>query len=601
MFGKTEKPLTTFYVGIVNSILLEDPLSLSTPFDLQMDMRLVKERTSAEGLSFLTKTLPKLGKAVLHKIEHGTFPSDFREFRMLDGMPLFLRGYLNAIFNGEEASDCDPKDHILAGLALKHVQQVTMCLYKLQLGFDEEAHRAVLEGFKSTEEEIASYSPDDSEILRIAASLVSSIFWRFDPRNILPKHGPGAVATGERLWQKWDFSRLYNSIHQVYPYYDYFVANRHEEILDRRNWYKSLERLETGVAKVILVPKDSRGPRIISEEPLEYQYIQQGLSREMVYRLEHSKLTAGHVNFTDQSINGDLALSSSRSREYCTMDMKDASDRVTLKLVQAMFRHSPELIAALEATRTSATLLPDGETVHLNKFAPMGSALCFPVEATIFFALCVAAISSKTRMPPEEAARLVYVYGDDIIVPSVYMNECAEVLETAGLKVNRAKSFAKSFFRESCGTDAYYGIKTTPIRLKKPLEREQTGTCYAAYVSAVNSFTTAGYRNVASYIHQHVEALFGRIPHGLPSSSFPCIWEHSLAGAIAANRLIKVPMRWNANLCHVEFKVKVLQSLGQESQHDGWTRVLQNLLQPVRELWITRRSSKLQRRWRPVV
>lgn len=596
-FGKTEKPQPAFYVGIVTSVLRENPLGLSTPFDLQMDCAVVEQRTQAEGVSFLTKTLPRLGKAVLHRIEHGAFPPDFREFRMSGGMPLFLGGYLNALFC-EEASEPSEAQRELAARALAHIQQVTMVLYKLQLGFDEEAERAFLDGFKAVEKDLLELTVGEEDLLHGASYIVRDIFEGFDPKNILPRHGPGAVATGERLWDKWSFKRLYNQIHQYYPYFDYFMCNGTTAVLDSIHWYKGLERLETGIAKFVLVEKDSRGPRGISMEPLEYQYVQQGLSREVVFRLEHHPLTKGHVNFSDQMVNRSLALESSRTKEYCTMDLKDASDRVSLQLVEKLFRHSPELLRALKATRTSATELPNGEIVEMKKFAPMGSALCFPVEATCFFALCVAAIARRARMRQVEAAQLVYVYGDDIIVPVEYMNVCADTLERFGLRVNRSKSFANSHFRESCGMDAFYGVQVTPTRVKKLLAQEPTGTSYAAYVQTINAFRKSGYWIAASWVQQFVEKLYGQIPHGVANTSFPCIIEESARSAEYANRCKGFKMRWNRELFHVEFKVRVLLSPCQESRLEGWARVLQNLLQPVRDGWTARRSTKLQRRWR---
>jgi hypothetical protein len=165
-----------------------------------------------------------------------------------------------------------------------------------------------------------------------------------------------------------------------------------KEIIDRVQWYRGLERLPAGTAKVVLVPKDSRGPRLISAEPLEYQWIQQGVGRSIVAHLEAHHLTKGRVNFTHQEVNRRLAQESSATLELATLDLKDASDRVSLELVRRVFKNTPELVRALEAIRTDATLLPDGRVQSLKKFAPMGSAVCFPVEAFVFWAILTASI-----------------------------------------------------------------------------------------------------------------------------------------------------------------------------------------------------------------
>lgn len=237
------------------------------------------------------------------------------------------------------------------------------------------------------------------------------------------------------------FKRYYRSLAERFPYEDYFFFNL-SHMCDELRSYLSLEELDTPVAKVVLVPKDSRGPRLISSEPLEVQWIQQMLMANMVHTIETHPLTRGLVNFTDQSVNRRLALrgSTEESNFLVTLDMKDASDRVHSTLVRILFPNT--WVAALMAARSTATRLPNGEVVQLHKFAPMGSATCFPVEALIFWALSTATIIDSSnsltingravtttpfatlnmlfrgleRCGTPACDRAVYVYGDDIIL-----------------------------------------------------------------------------------------------------------------------------------------------------------------------------------------
>lgn len=65
-----------------------------------------------------------------------------------------------------------------------------------------------------------------------------------------------------------------------------------------------------------------------------------------------------------------------------------------------------------------------------------------------------------------ETARLMSVYGDDIIIPTDGFDSMIEWLQKFDLIPNRGKSFSKSFFREACGMDAYKGYDVTPIKLQ---------------------------------------------------------------------------------------------------------------------------------------
>jgi hypothetical protein len=590
-----EEPQATFYVGLAISILRDDPLSLYSPKNLKKDESVLTDRSQHEGISFLTKVLPTLGKAVLSGIEIGTFSSSRCGFALgPSGRPLFLGAYLDVIF-GRESSEEKRAD------ALSFVLQLCFLCYKLEIPNSPSANAAVIENFVETEKSISELVVCDWAAIRHAQSLISDLFLGFDPKDISPKHGPGAVATGEKLWHKWRFQRLYDQIHQQYPYYDYFFIHSKASIADQKDQYLSLQRLETGVAKVVLVPKDSRGPRLISSEPLEYQYIQQGLASKLVPWIESSPLTKGFVNFSDQSINRDLALSCSRTRDFATMDLKDASDRVSVKLVTRLFDGCPSLLKCLMATRSTSTKLPDGRVVPLAKFAPMGSSLCFPVEALCFWSICVGA-AMASGMTREAARQSVYVYGDDLIVRTHLRALCTVALEAVGLLVNTAKCYSESNFRESCGMDAYFGKQVTPVRCKKLFSGTRTGESFAAYTSMMNVLSSKGYRGTASYLLSNIERVYGRLPAGLPASSYPCLEVQNLANAISENRRRGIRMRWNSKLCRNEVRVLSLRSATSSATHSGWPRLLQNLLQPVRDQnkWAIRRATFLTRRWRSI-
>jgi len=311
-------------------------------------------------------------------------------------------------------------------------------------------------------------------------------------------------------------------------------------------------------------------------EPLEFQWVQQGLNRALVRRLESHPLTCLRVNFSDQSINRELALSSSQNHFYGTIDLKDASDRVTVQLVERIFPKN--LLPYLMAVRSGSTLLPDGSRMPLVKYAPMGSATCFSVEATCFWALSVCAVSQALKIPHREAATFVYVYGDDLIIPSLAYERVVEVLEMCGLKVNASKCFYRGDFRESCGMDAYQGIPVTPTRIRRPWSaRPSDGETLSAYASYANDFAKKGYYALADFLFGSLSAVHGVIPHGTALSGYPNRNQDSVSAAIRQNLADGKRIRFNKKVQRWEVWAKVLIPGRAPSQLDSWPRLLRDL------------------------
>jgi hypothetical protein len=176
-----------------------------------------------------------------------------------------------------------------------------------------------------------------------------------------------------------------------------------------------------------------------------------------------------------------MAFDSSKDRSLATIDLSEASDRVSLPLVKEVFSWSKPFLDFLHASRSCFLELPDGRIHVIRKFASMGSALTFPVEAMVFLAIVTTAIcraeGTFDRWAVRRIARRsngVSVYGDDIIIPSTYFPQVVEALEACGLKVNKKKSFVNGFFRESCGVDAYAGANVTPVYVRRHFPQQRS-------------------------------------------------------------------------------------------------------------------------------
>jgi hypothetical protein len=336
-------------------------------------------------------------------------------------------------------------------------------------------------------------------VFRTARRLIGRVVSRLDLSEVIPSYGPGAVFPSRKPSEKGNFI-VCDEINRYYPYDAFFNTLPETGAVDRHRlsyWY-----YRKIAAKMVAVPKDSRGPRLISVHPSESIWIQQGQRRKLEKAIEQHPLTKGRVNFKDQKINGALALSSSQDRKYTTIDLKEASDRVSKVLVEYLFGYLSKLLGCTRATHVYTL---DNRLVELNAWAPMGNCLTFPVESLVFWALVRAGISCRHGVSCDD----VYVFGDDIIVPTQYYEGAIYGLVVAGLIPNANKTFRKGFFRESCGVDAYLGKDVTPFRCKV-----QGIVSYADAESACDlakRLRRAGFSDTSAYLYRLVAKRFGRL------------------------------------------------------------------------------------------
>lgn len=553
-------------------------------------------RTSQEGIGFLTKTLPKLGKA-FDKALAGAQPLNCTELGFKPYLNTKLPRFLGELFigvldsNGVLLPDPDTK-------CIQVIRQILYLLYKYELPFTNEQEQKVISKFTKTEEDLSTSDsllpllevvsqfaattrrcprlqnldagggetslpvgpkvPSTLRVAREARIILSNVFAGFDPLDIHPRHGPGAVATKQQLWEKYLWTNISNRITSMYPLDAYFYASN-GHVCDSYADFESVTDRSLP-ARVILVPKDSRGPRLISCEPVDFQWIQQGLGRAIVRHVELSPVTATAVNFTDQGHNRDAALIGSISGKYATLDLNEASDRVSLALVRLLF---PEhIVPYLEACRSSSTVLPDGSELELRKFAPMGSCLCFPILALTTFAILAAGA------PDAYTRERILVYGDDVIVPTAYAANAIELLESFGLKVNRDKSCISGLFRESCGMDAIKGVNVTPVRIRTVWSSLPAASPYVSWIAYANSLYDKGYYQAYEYIVRCLWAVFGPIPEGDVHTAYPSL------RYVPNTYRTALKTRWNRDLQKVEVRVREAVSPSIRHSMDGWSMLL---------------------------
>jgi len=553
----------------------------------QNDIDHFTKRVDNEGLTFLTTVLPRIGKA-LDRF-HSTFEwhsvvgfqstkktivfqhyepfkshlrkgrSDFhlypKDLQLVYDIPIFLGFAIEQALRGDsQAVDC--------------VRQLTLIFYKYEVDYDDEVVGEFLDQFIKTDSDLPSLEVNEGNkhslgtLLGNMKRLIAEVLCNTDPRHIRPCHGGGATACHTANKDKWRKFRYIEKLDSIYPYADHFFYSPTHLVDDMGTLEEAIEVVSPN-ARVCLVPKDSRGPRVISCEPAEHMFIQQGLMTLLYEVLETCPLTSGLINFTDQTTNRCLAMAGSLTGEHCTIDLSEASDRVSLKLVELVFPQA--WVECFAACRSEATYLPNGKTVRLNKFAPMGSACCFAVEALVFWACAEASTWNVADSPFNTGFdRSIHVYGDDIICSPFDFEAISDGLHSIGLLVNSDKSYKAGPFRESCGGDFHLGVNVTPIRVRKVLSSEGTGIIEGA--DLVNLFLAKlGEQGSGPFIETIELALDYNLPRSLLKLPATIRLRPSSSNDVFFSR------RWNKN--HQRYEHRVLcQSMEVKTFHpsDWW-------------------------------
>lgn len=216
--------------------------------------------------------------------------------------------------------------------------------------------------------------------------------------------------------------------------------------------------------KLTSVPKTAEIDRFIAIEPLMNVFLQIGVDR--LIRSSMKKQWGYDLN--TQSRNQELAESGSLCDDLVTLDLRMASETVSLKICEIYL--PPAWYDLLLDLRSPAGVFKRGDIEQVfkfNKISSMGNGYTFALESLIFAAIVRCAIR-RTK-----SERISAVYGDDLIIPKTAHKYCVELLQLSGFSINKEKSFDSGPFRESCGADFYSGTNVRPLFLKRKLSTVQ--------------------------------------------------------------------------------------------------------------------------------
>ena len=437
------------------------------------------------------------------------------------------------------------------------IRQICLFAKKLKLSCTLQREKAAESAFVQCESDLRAHEPDDS--LVDIFSRVSRVVWSdlvsgdenpYD--QFIPRHGPGTTAEGLRGNKKFLFPSWPQRLESCFPFSEFGIGSI-SNFLGGFDLHpvRMVGARDEDPVRVVFVPKTQKTPRVIAIEPVCMQYIQQAIAAWLIPRIEHRcSYTLGHVNFRDQGVNARLALDGSKDGKTATIDMSEASDRVSSRLVWRMLASVPEFRKQVFACRSTRANLPSGITLPLRKFASMGSALCFPIESMAFYIAVISILIQRAgvRVTPSTVrsySRGVYVYGDDIVVPADTAPSICATLSAFAFKVNSHKSFWTGKFRESCGMDAFNGVDVTPVYVRRLLPADRTDAHgVASLVSLANQFYLKGLWGTCRFLRLEAEKLLGELP-AMSIKSFRFL-ERVIEGRFVATRL-------NAGLGWVSF------------------------------------------------
>jgi len=555
-------------VGLLEDLLHDCGRMSGAP--VSRDVKTLRSRVEHEGDSFITITLPNFARdfersLALCSVRPGMFLS-FKK-RGHAGIPAFMQGFLTQVFDAQGILLANPSVD-----CIRAVRQVCLFGKKIQRSCSKEREQDAIDEYKQCDDSVSSSGGSDQlhrYFEKVAEILISDLGVGIeDFLDMMPRHGPGATREHISGNGKWRFLTWHERLSDVGFTHERFaraLQGPHDPSVDDPLPVPVNARDEPPV-RVVLVPKTLKTPRVIAVEPVCMQFAQQGLKAILVHRMETSVLTGGHVNFTDQSVNQELALLSSSDGRFATIDMKEASDRVSLAHAKALLKSNQVLLDWVMACRSTSAELPNGEILSLKKFASMGSALCFPVEALVFYTSIIASrIWRAGRFPTRrlvyEQSRDVYVYGDDLIFPADEAPATCTDLEALGFKVNRHKSFWTGKFRESCGVDGYDGSHVTPVYMRRDLPTSRKDSSgIVSTVATCNQLHAAGYVRCAMAMKKAVERVLGKLPQ-VPVDS-PALGWHFHSEVVPR-------LRWNRFLQRRETRCYVAETPSTEDPLEG--------------------------------
>lgn len=315
--------------------------------------------------------------------------------------------------------------------------------------------------------------------------------WRFGPGS---SNGVSGTHTAEKLYQRmsctYGSADLVKYIRRMHPYIRVYDDLNNGGIVSVPG------------SKLSFVPKNEDTVRTIASEPSGNMALQLAAASYLELAL---KLIG--INLSTQPAKNRKLCASGIEFGLCTIDLSQASDRISIDLVRQLFpRRWFELLTAI---RSPCATLPDGSEVELWMISTMGNGTTFPLM-TLILASILYGVRCRARSAP--TLRIDWsrsaIFGDDIIIPSDEYEPFVDAITSAGFIINHDKSYRSGFFRESCGFDSFMGCEVTPFYVKN------LSTTPAIYVAINQVLSWSAKFKVR--LDRSLRILIGWLPKGKP-------------------------------------------------------------------------------------
>lgn len=293
--------------------------------------------------------------------------------------------------------------------------------------------------------------------------------------EVCAKHGPGVTAGPKRdfgcttSYYKWR-DLPYSVTADCLPYAKRAIENDPRWIGALDHWYRHRSNNLYGPidltdfwsrifvlvkgSRITTVPKSAIIDRTIAIEPLMNVYLQLGVDSIMKSCLKK----AWSIDLLSQALNQTLANNGAIDGSYATIDLASASDTISLKICHLLL---PPAWYNLLLDLRSPTGELQGIRGSFDKISSMGNGFTFALETIIFGAI------TRHVMRRNKDFRTIAVYGDDIVVPSERAHQIIDLLGLCGFTTNTEKTFVDGPFRESCGSDWFFGYNVRPVFLSR--------------------------------------------------------------------------------------------------------------------------------------
>jgi len=372
----------------------------------------------------------------------------------------------------------------------------------------------------------------------------------------LPKHGSGSTADSGRVRaKKWAQLRSDTVARVCLRYADLTQVQLPPKGRPSRR------------SKVVFVPKQAGKDRTICMEPAWLQFLQQGIASQLIaHTHKRSHPLSRYVNIYSQEVNRCLC-AQALWRNLATIDLSNASDSVSWRLIGALCKGLP-IYRYLFASRSTSTLIEGTERIF-DKFAPMGSALCFPIESFLFASVVELAYRIHYGKAGKGHLSGCSVYGDDIIVPVELYQLVIEILESLGFQVNTKKSFSSGIYRESCGVEYLDGVLINTIKHPRSHLFREKGVASPDDIGMItdiaNDLLRLGYRKARRRILKEYEGYVIRIGSRLKPFKDFLVWGDQ--GIISLNESL-CDLRWDGNIQRWYRVQKSIQATPRSTRYD---------------------------------